>query len=101
MNQADLDYAANCARIPPSLAVALNCGTGSSALKALVNAFDISGLPASAITGATGKFNITDSFPLNYITNSTPTDNMIFFYTPGHNGTYFTPSQNKFPERKY
>ena len=57
---------------------------------------DISGLPASAITGATGNFNITDSFPLNYIPNSTPTDNMAFVYTPGHNGTYFTPSQNNF-----
>jgi len=57
---------------------------------------DISGLPASPITGATGNFNITDSFTLNYITNSTPTDNMVFFYTPGHNGTYFTPSQNNF-----
>jgi hypothetical protein len=57
---------------------------------------DISGLPASPITGATGNFNITDSFPLNYITNSTPTDNMVFFYTPDHNGTYFAPSQNNF-----
>jgi hypothetical protein len=30
----------SCARKPPSLAVALNCGTGSSFLKALVKAFD-------------------------------------------------------------
>src|SRR4029077_10923518 len=36
----DLDYAGSCARKPPSLAVALNCGTGSSFLNALVNAFD-------------------------------------------------------------
>jgi hypothetical protein len=49
---------------------------------------DISGLPASAISGATGNFNLTDSFPLNYVTNSTPTDSMVFFYTPGHNGRY-------------
>ncbi len=33
-------YAGNWARKPPSLAVALNCGTGSSFLKALVKAFD-------------------------------------------------------------
>ena len=57
---------------------------------------DISGLPASAITGASGSFNLLDSFPLNYVTNSTPTDSMVFFYTPGHNGTYFAPSQNNF-----
>jgi hypothetical protein len=36
----DLDYAGSCARKPPSLAVALNCGTGSSFLNALVKAFD-------------------------------------------------------------
>ncbi len=30
----------NCDRNSPSFAVALNCGTGSSSLKALVNAFD-------------------------------------------------------------
>jgi hypothetical protein len=36
----DLDYAGSCARKPPSLAVALNCGTGSSFLNALVNAFE-------------------------------------------------------------
>ena len=33
-------YAGSWARKPPSLAVALNCGTGSSFLKALVKAFD-------------------------------------------------------------
>jgi hypothetical protein len=33
-------YAGNWARKPPSLAVALNCGTGSSFLNALVKAFD-------------------------------------------------------------
>src|SRR5215475_7802317 len=32
---------------------------------------DISGLPASAITGAPGNFSLWDSFPLNYVTNST------------------------------
>jgi hypothetical protein len=39
-NGPDLDYAGSCARKPPSLAVALNCGTGSSFLKALVKAFE-------------------------------------------------------------
>ena len=39
-NRHNLDYAGNCARKPPSLAVALNCGTGSSFLKALVKALD-------------------------------------------------------------
>ena len=33
-------YACNCARKAPSFAVALNCGTRSSSLKALVNAFE-------------------------------------------------------------
>jgi len=40
MNGPNLDYAGSWARKPPSLAVALNCGTGSSFLKALVKAFD-------------------------------------------------------------
>jgi hypothetical protein len=40
LNGPNLDYAGNCARKPPSLAVALNCGTGSSFLKALVKALD-------------------------------------------------------------
>jgi hypothetical protein len=40
MNGPNLDYAGSWARKPPSLAVALNCGTGSSFLNALVNAFD-------------------------------------------------------------
>ena len=39
-NGPNLDYAGSCARKPPSLSVALNCGTGSSFLKALVKAFD-------------------------------------------------------------
>jgi hypothetical protein len=39
-NGPNFDYAGNCARKPPSFAVALNCGIGSSFLKALVNAFD-------------------------------------------------------------
>jgi hypothetical protein len=40
MNGPNLDYAGSWARNSPNLAVALNCGTGSSFLKALVNAFD-------------------------------------------------------------
>lgn len=39
-NGLNLDYSGSCARKPPSLAVALNCGTGSRFLKALVKAFD-------------------------------------------------------------
>jgi hypothetical protein len=40
INGSSLDYAGSWERKPPSLAVALNCGTGSSFLKALVKAFD-------------------------------------------------------------
>jgi hypothetical protein len=40
LNEPNLDYDGSWARNPPSLAVALNCGTGSRFLKALVNAFD-------------------------------------------------------------
>jgi hypothetical protein len=40
LNGPNFDYAGNWFRNSPSLAVALNCGIGSSFLKALVNALD-------------------------------------------------------------
>jgi hypothetical protein len=45
----------NCARKPPSLAVALNCGTGSSFLKALVKAFDKLHMVLAANSGYCGS----------------------------------------------
>lgn len=31
------------------------------------------------------------SYPMNYMNSSTPTDSMVFYYTPGNNGTFQVP----------
>ena len=38
-----------------------------------------------------GNPNYSYDFPVNYVTPSTPTQNMGFLYTPGNNGTYEVP----------
>jgi hypothetical protein len=38
-----------------------------------------------------GSPNYSFDFPLNYVTPSTPTQNMAFYYTPANNGTYEVP----------
>src|ERR1700688_1082722 len=35
--------------------------------------------------------NYLAAFPINYADGSTPTDNMVLYYTPANNGTYQTP----------
>jgi len=35
--------------------------------------------------------NYLQSFPVNYVDASTPTQNMVFFYTPGNNGPFKIP----------
>lgn len=57
---------------------------------------DISALTGSAVGGGASAccYNLIPSFPINYCTNSSPTDSMVFFYTPTHNGTYCAPTQN-------
>jgi hypothetical protein len=54
-NGPNLDYAGNCTRKAPSFAVALNCGTGSSFLNALVNAFDRLHIVRAANSGYCGS----------------------------------------------
>jgi hypothetical protein len=47
---------------------------------------------AAWIAGAgTVPVNYLPSFPLNYVDASTPTQNMVFFYTPGNNGPFKIP----------
>jgi hypothetical protein len=53
-----------------------------------------SGLSGTAFSGTAWNFNVLPSFPINYVNNSTSTDSMVFFYTPGNNGTYYNPSSN-------
>jgi hypothetical protein len=60
-NGPNLDYAGNCAREPPSLAVAVNCGMGSSFLKALVNAFERLHMVLAENSGYCGsKYQLVD-----------------------------------------
>jgi len=35
--------------------------------------------------------NYLPSFPINYVNDSTPTQNMVFFYTPANNGSFKIP----------
>ena len=39
----------------------------------------------------TVPMNYLPSMPINYANASTPTDNMVFYYTPTNNGTYQSP----------
>lgn len=42
-------------------------------------------------TASTGSINYLKSFPSSFIDNSTPTQNMVFFYTPTNNGLFSIP----------
>ena len=47
---------------------------------------------ATLIAGAgTVPVNFLPAFPINYANSSTPTDSMVFYYTPANNGTYQSP----------
>lgn len=48
---------------------------------------------ATLIAGAgSSTLNYAPSGPINYTNGSTPTDSLVFFYTPGHNGIYQIPA---------
>jgi hypothetical protein len=53
---------------------------------------------ATWIAGAgTVPVNYLPSFPVNYVDASTPTQNMVFLYTPGNNGSFKLP---QYPDAK-
>jgi len=61
--------------------------------QALSNASSIGGNVFVPYTSGMGTLtlNYLPSFPINYANSSTPTDNMVFYYTPLNNGTYQSP----------
>src|SRR5437773_3202403 len=47
--------------------------------------------PACIAGAGTIPVNYDPEFPINYVNGSTPTQNMVFFYTSGNNGSFQIP----------
>jgi hypothetical protein len=61
-------------------------------LNTRIDALPVNSNTNTWIAGAgTVSVNYLPSFPINYLNGSTPTQNMVFFYTPLHNGAFQIP----------
>jgi hypothetical protein len=62
-------------------------------LNARIDSLPVNSNSATWIAGAgTISLNYLPSFPINYVNGSTPTQNMVFFYTPRNNGSFQIPT---------
>lgn len=58
-----------------------------------IDSLPVNSNSATWIAGAgTVSFSYEISFPVNYVNGSTPTQNMVFHYTPGNNGSFQIPA---------
>jgi hypothetical protein len=61
-------------------------------LNTRIDSLPVNSKSAAWIAGAgTIPVNYDPEFPINYVNGSTPTQNMIFFYTPSNNGSFQIP----------
>lgn len=57
-----------------------------------IDSLPVNAKSAGWIAGAgTASVNYLPSFPINYVNGSTPTQNMVFLYTPTNNGVFSIP----------